>query len=64
MSKIELTQEDYDKDEVIDSLLESDWDTLKHIHAEQYSGTDDEMPDNFENWVYDLTSTEIKELLK
>ena len=30
-------------------------DYLKEEHANQYSGTDDEMPDDFDNWTADLT---------
>ncbi len=64
MSNIELTEEDSNKEEVINNLLESDWDTLKDIHAKNYTGTDDEMSDRFEDWIYDLSSEEIIELLK
>lgn len=27
---------------------------LKQIHSKNYMGTDDDMPDSFENWVADL----------
>lgn len=27
---------------------------LKRVHASQYRGTDDDMPDSFDNWVTDL----------
>lgn len=26
-------------------------DFLEEIHAKQYTGTDDDMPDNFEHWL-------------
>ena len=33
-------------------------DFLKDKHSENYTGTDDDMPDNYENW---LSSLEIDE---
>ena len=36
-------------------------DYLKTIHANQYTGTDDNMSDDFENWLTDL---EIDEIIK
>lgn len=36
-------------------------DYLKDIHAESYQGTDDDMPDSFDNWVTDL---QIDDLIK
>lgn len=32
---------------------------LQQIHAEQYTGTDDDMPDSFETWITDLDLSEI-----
>ncbi len=62
--KIELTQEDYDKDEVMDNLMESDIEKLSAKHAEDYHGLDDNMPDAFENWLTNLTSKEILDIIK
>lgn len=64
MSNIELTPEDMRKEEIFNDLLEGDVEKLKHIHAEQYSGTDDDMSDDFESWLVDLTSDEIIDYLK
>lgn len=64
MKNLELTPEDYAKEEVMDNLLEGDVEKLKHVHAESYSGTDDQMSDDFENWLTDLTSEDIKEMIK
>lgn len=61
---MELTPEDINKEEVFNNLSEHDIEKLKHIHAEQYSGTDDNMSDDFENWLTELTSDDIIELLK
>lgn len=32
---------------------------LRDIHAKQYTGTDDDMPDDFEFWVSQLKADEI-----
>ncbi len=34
-------------------------DYLKTIHAEDYQGTDDQMPDDFDGWVTSLDNTEL-----
>lgn len=34
-------------------------DYLKNIHAESYQGTDDDMPDDFDNWLTDLGVDEV-----
>ena len=34
-------------------------DYLKTIHAEQYTGTDDDMPDDFEHWYDRLDKEEL-----
>ena len=36
-------------------------DYLQEKHAEQYTGLDDEMPDNYEDWLADL---DINDLIK
>lgn len=35
---------------------------LRSAHAEQYSGLDDEMPDDCEEWISNLTDDEISEI--
>lgn len=35
---------------------------LKEVHAKQYTGTDDDMPDDFDNWLVGLDSDELIEL--
>lgn len=32
---------------------------LKEVHAEQYHGNDDDMPDNFDNWLSNLEVDEF-----
>lgn len=34
---------------------------LKEIHAKNYMGTDDDMPDSFESFITDLDSEELIE---
>ena len=34
-------------------------DYLKQIHADQYEGLDDDMPDAFENWLTDLQVDDV-----
>jgi hypothetical protein len=35
---------------------------LQEVHAEDYHGTDDDMPDSFDSWLADLDSSEMLEL--
>ncbi len=64
LQETELTQEDYNKEEILDNLLKGDIEELKKRHAEHYKGTDDEMSDDYENWLMGLTSDEIINILK
>lgn len=32
---------------------------LKEVHAKEYMGTDDDMPDAFDNWLGDLAADEF-----
>lgn len=34
-------------------------DFLKDQHAKNYTGTDDDMPDQFDHWVSELSSQEV-----
>lgn len=36
-------------------------DYLQEIHAKQYHGTDDDMPDNFDYWLSNLDTQEVIE---
>lgn len=62
--KIELTEEDYRKEEVIDNLMKHDEEKLKDVHAKGYSGTDDDMTDAYENWLMSLTSEQILHIIQ
>lgn len=35
---------------------------LKEIHANNYSGTDDDMPEDFENWLSEKDAADLLEL--
>ena len=39
-------------------------DYLQHLHAEDYHGTDDDMPDAYESWLMDFDVAEILEQVK
>jgi hypothetical protein len=51
-------------EEFKEKLIAENEDRLQEIHAENYMGTDDDMPDEFDNWICDLDYGELKELLK
>lgn len=48
---------------IVDKLSEEQIDTLQDIHAEGYNGTDDDMPEAFENWLSNLSDDEIINML-
>ena len=48
----------------ISNLTQEQEDKLKEIHAKQYTGLDDDMPDDFENWIVELTKEELEEYLR
>lgn len=52
------------KGTIVDNLTAEQEDVLKNIHAEDYSGTDDDMPDNFEKWLEDLTLMDLQAYLE
>ena len=37
---------------------------LKELHAEQYHGVDDDMPDDFNNWLEQFDTTALMEFVK
>jgi|GEM_PF-2328247 len=39
-------------------------DYLRNVHAKQYEGLDDDMPDDFDSWVTNLDAEEMYELAK
>ena len=54
---------DYERSYIIDHLTSAQEDKLKESHAKDYHGTDDDMPDAYENFLEDLTLEELKAIL-
>lgn len=52
------------KANIIDNLTSDQEDTLKNIHAENYTGTDDDMSENYERWLMDLTLMDLEAYLE
>lgn len=52
------------KGEIVDKLTPAQEETLKDEHAKYYHGLDDDMADDFEDWLTDLSYDELKEILK
>ncbi len=50
-------------DRAMEDLIEANLDLLRDRHAENYTGTDDDMPDAFDNWLCDLTEADIIKIL-
>lgn len=55
--------EEEEKQVLVESLTDEDEKKLKETHAEDYHGTDDDMPDAFENWLENLSVEELKKLV-
>ncbi len=65
MSKPLLRAELGDKKEkIIENLTKEQEEVLQNIHAEQYSGTDDDMPDAFVSWLMELTLLDLEDYLE
>jgi len=47
------------EESIVDSLTEEQEEVLRDVHAEHYMGTDDDMPENYERWLMNLTTDEI-----
>lgn len=54
---------DEERTELIDNLSDEDEEKLKEAHMSQYNGSDDDSPDDYENWMTDLSVDEIKKIL-
>lgn len=48
---------------LIEGLSSEDEELLKDVHADSYIGTDDDMSDNYENWLQNLTREEIYSII-
>ena len=54
---------DEEKAWIVDNLTPEQEDKLKEAHAKDYHGTDDDMPDDYEDWLIDLSLEEIKAII-
>lgn len=52
-----------EKSDVVDTLKPADEAKLKEAHMAQYHGTDDDAPDDYENWLEDLDVHELKKII-
>ncbi len=55
--------EEEELESIIDNLTSEQEEKLKNVHAEDYHGTDDDMPDDYENWLMDLDLDTIKKII-
>ncbi len=39
----------------VEDFIEEHEDELQELHAKTYMGTDDDMPDHFDNWLSEIT---------
>lgn len=56
--------EENQKANLIDNLTSEQEEKLRDIHAKDYAGTDDDMPDDFDNWLVEKSYQELIHLLK
>lgn len=52
------------EENLLEMLISQNEDLLQDIHARNYMGTDDDMPDSFEYWLACLDIEDIKRLIK
>lgn len=52
-----------EKEHIIDNLTDKEEDKLKEAHADVYIGTDDDIPDAYEDWLMDLSLDELKKII-
>lgn len=55
--------EEEERAELIDNLTPAQEDKLNEAHAQDYHGTDDDMPDAFEGWLEGVSLAELKSIL-
>ena len=59
----DTARENDEKEKIVDNLTDEQEEKLKEEHAEDYHGTDDDMPDAYESWLEDLTLEDYKKIL-
>jgi hypothetical protein len=55
--------EQFEHDYIVSHLTPDDEIKLKAAHADQYHGTDDDMPDDYEAWLSDQNTQDIKKII-
>ena len=56
--------EEEEKELIIDNLTDEEEEKLKTAHAKDYRGTDDDMPDEYENYLTEIDLEDLKQILK
>ena len=56
--------EEDEKEFIVDNLTPKQEEVLKAEHAKEYHGDDDDMPDDYENWLMDLSLDSLKTITK
>ena len=64
MNNMSNKQTELYNENLLEQLITENEDLLQDIHAENYMGTDDDMPDAFENWITNLTLEEVQVYIK
>lgn len=64
MNNMSNKQTELYNENLLEQLITENEDLLQDIHAENYMGTDDDMPDAFENWITNLTLEEVQAYIK
>lgn len=54
-----LEAEEQTAERIIENLTAEQEEILRDKHAEHYTGTDDDMPEAFENWLSGLTKMDL-----
>ena len=52
------------REEIINGLTKEQENVLREKHGKDYHGTDDDMPDAYEDWLMELTLEDLKHILK
>lgn len=55
--------DDLEHEAIIDCLTSDQEEKLKEVHAKNYMGTDDNMPEAYERWLMGLSNAELKSIL-
>src|SRR5438876_3524827 len=51
-----------EREYILENLTKEQEDKLKNAHANDYHGTDDDMPDAYDGWLMDLSLEDLKRI--